>query len=91
LPETVLMDDYARQLGGKARVNINLGVLSRTGFIQRRNKIISEGPLLDLAFDYAQLAPRVIEGALRELLPRRRNAAADERAADSDDDAKGAE
>jgi len=76
LPESVLMDDYGRQLGGKARVNINLGILSRTGFVQRRNRIIFEGPLLDLAFDYAQLAPRIIEGALRELLAGRRNAAA---------------
>lgn len=76
LPESVLMDDYAKQLGGRARVNINLGILSRTGFIQRRNKIIGEGPLLDLAFDYAQLAPRIIEGALRELLAGRRNAEA---------------
>ena len=73
VPETVLMADYAKRLGGKARVTINLGVLSRTGFIQRRNKVISEGPLLDLAFDYAQLAPRVIEGAMREVLSARRS------------------
>jgi hypothetical protein len=72
VPETVLMDDYAKRLGGKARVTINLGVLSRIGFIQRRNKIIFEGPLLDLALDYAQLSPRVIEGAMRELLTARR-------------------
>ncbi len=72
VPETVLMVDYGKQLGGRARVTINLGVLSRTGFIQRRNKVIFEGPLLDLAFDYAQLAPRVIEGAMHELLSARR-------------------
>jgi hypothetical protein len=71
VPEGVLMDDYSKRLGGKARVNINLGILSRTGFIHRRNKVIFEGPLLDLAFDYAQLAPRIIEGAMRELLATR--------------------
>jgi hypothetical protein len=38
------------------------------GFIERRNKIIYEGALLDLAFDYEQLAPRIINGALGDLL-----------------------
>jgi hypothetical protein len=47
---------------------MNLGVLSRLGFIERRNKIIYEGSMLDLAFDYEQLAPRIINGALGNLL-----------------------
>lgn len=71
IPEALLLDDYGKQLGGRTRVNMNLGILSRIGFIERRNKVIQEGPLLDLAFDYAQLAPRVIQGALGDLLARR--------------------
>lgn len=77
VPETVLMEDYGKRLGGKARVTINLGILSRVGFITRRNRVIEEGPLLDLAFDYGQLAPRVIEGALRDVLAKRRSADAE--------------
>jgi hypothetical protein len=46
-------------------------VLARLGFIQRRNKMIFEGPLLDLALDYGILAPRVLGGALEELLAQR--------------------
>ncbi|MDD5241419.1 MAG: hypothetical protein PHG47_06825 [Sulfuricella sp.] len=74
IPENLLLDDYGKQLGGKTRVNMNLGILSRVGFIERRNKVIQEGPLLDLAFDYAQLAPRIIQGALGELLMTKRDA-----------------
>lgn len=75
VPESVLREDYGKQLGGWTRININLGVLSRTGFIERRKNVIYEGPLLDLAFDYGDLAPRIIEGALGELLAKRRAAA----------------
>lgn len=71
IAENLLLDDYGKQLGGKTRVNMNLGILSRVGFIKRHNKVIEEGPLLDLAFDYAQLAPRLIQGALGELLSQR--------------------
>jgi hypothetical protein len=71
ISESQLLADYGTQLGGKMRVNVNLGVLSRLGFIERRNKVIYEGPLLDLAFDYAELAPRIINGALADLLPQR--------------------
>lgn len=73
IAENLLLDDYGKQLGGKTRVNMNLGILSRVGFIKRHNKVIEEGPLLDLAFDYAQLAPRLIQGALGELLMLRLN------------------
>lgn len=83
VPESVLREDYGRQLGGWTRINMNLGVLSRTGFIERHNKVIQEGPLLDLAFDYGELAPRIIEGALGDLLARRR---ATEPAPDSADE-----
>ncbi|MBL8472729.1 MAG: hypothetical protein KF778_05370 [Rhodocyclaceae bacterium] len=77
IAEAVLMDDYAATLGGRTRVNMNLGVLSRLGFIDRRNKLVYEGPLLDLAFDYEQIAPRIIDGALGDLLARRAPHAAD--------------
>jgi hypothetical protein len=49
-----------------------LGTLARLGFIERRNKAIFEGPLLDLAFDYAELAPRILQGALAEVLKARK-------------------
>lgn len=68
ISEATLRADYAHAAGGWTRINMNLGILSRLGFIERRNKIIYEGPLLDLAFDYEQLAPRIINGALGDLL-----------------------
>lgn len=68
IAEATLLSDYAQAVGGKMRINVNLGILSRLGFIERRNKIIHEGPLLDLALDYEQLAPRIIDGALHDLL-----------------------
>jgi hypothetical protein len=72
IPENVLLEDYGRLLGGKARLQqFALPQLSRLGFIERRNKIIHEGPLLDLAFDYAEFAPRILEGALSDLLKQR--------------------
>jgi hypothetical protein len=45
-----------------------LGKLARLGFIERRNGLISEGPLLDLALDYRVMADRVIHGTLGEVL-----------------------
>ena len=68
VPENVLLEDYGRLLGGKARLQFLLSVLSRLGFIERRNKVLHEGPLLDLAFDYAELAPRILDGALADVL-----------------------
>ena len=68
ISEATLRADYANAAGGWTRINMNLGILSRLGFIERRNKIIFEGPLLDLTFDYEQLAPRIINGALGDLL-----------------------
>lgn len=75
IAESVLSEDYGKQLGGKMRLNVNLGILSRTGFIERRKNVIYEGALLDLAFDYSTLAPRIIEGALSDLLAQRRASA----------------
>jgi len=66
--ERTLVADFGKQLGGKMRINVNLGLLSRHGFIKRHNEIVREGPLLDLALDHGVLAPRILDGALAELL-----------------------
>ena len=71
MKEQTLMADFGKQLGGKMRVNVNLGLLSRHGFIERQKGIIREGPLLDLALDHGVLAPRILDGALAELLATR--------------------
>lgn len=72
IAENVLLEDYGKLLGGRARLQqFALPQLSRLGFIERRNKVIFEGPLLDLAFDYAECAPRILEGALSDLLKQR--------------------
>lgn len=67
----VLLEDYGKLLGGKTRIQMVLPQLSRLGFIELRNKVINEGPLLDLAFDYAEMAPRILQGALADLLKQR--------------------
>lgn len=74
IPEVTLIAEFGERLGRAARLRINLAVLARAGFIERRNKVIHEAPLLDLAFDYQTLAPRIIEGALAELLAGQRPA-----------------
>jgi len=72
IAENVLLEDYGKLLGGKARLQqFALPQLSRLGFIERKNKVIHEGPLLDLAFDYAEMAPRILNGALSDLLKQR--------------------
>jgi len=69
--ERTLLADFAPKLGGKMRVNVNLGILSRLGFIQRRNKMIYEGPALDLLMEYPVLESRIIDGALSDMLSNR--------------------
>ena len=71
LPERTLVADFGKQLGGKTRIGFNLGILSRHGFIERRQGVIHEGPLLDLALDHSVLAPRILDGALAELFASR--------------------
>ncbi|WP_243042158.1 hypothetical protein [Dyella sedimenti] len=66
--ERTLLADFGDRLGGKTRVNFNLGVLSRHGFIVRRKGELAEGPLLDLVFDYERTARRILDGALGDLL-----------------------
>lgn len=68
IPENVLLEDFGKLLGGKSRINFMLPQLSRLGLIERKNKVIYEGPLLDLVFDYAEMAPRIINGALGDLI-----------------------
>ncbi|WP_064504902.1 hypothetical protein [Frateuria defendens] len=62
--ERTLLADFGDKLGGKTRIHLNLGLLARQGFIQRRKERIQEGPLLDLAFDYERIASRIMDGAL---------------------------
>jgi hypothetical protein len=66
--ERTLLADFGDKLGGKTRVNFNLGVLNRHGFIARRKGELAEGPLLDLVFDYERTARRIFDGALGDLL-----------------------
>ncbi len=68
IAENILLEDFGKLLGGKGRINFMLPQLSRLGFIERRNKVICEGPLLDLVFDYAEMARRIINGALGDLI-----------------------
>jgi hypothetical protein len=66
--EATLLADFGDKLGGRARIkNFGLPVLSRQGFIERRDGRIFEGPLLDLVLDYERMARRVIDGTLAEL------------------------
>lgn len=67
-----LMADFGDQLGRKVRLDGNLKLLERHGFIERRGDEIGEGPLLDLLLDYDILAPRILEGALADVLARER-------------------
>ena len=71
IAQNVLLEDYGKLLGGKTRIQFVLPQLSRLGFIELKNKVIHEGPLLDLAFDYAEMAPRILQGALSDLLKQR--------------------
>jgi len=64
-----IIADFGKLLGGKTRIkNFMLPQLKKHGFILMRNEVITEGPLLDLALDYAEIAPRIRDGALTDLL-----------------------
>ena len=67
-----LLADFGNQLGKKVRLESNLKRLEAYGFITRRGDDIGEGPLLDLLLDYDALAPRILDGALGEVLARTR-------------------
>ncbi len=66
--ERTLLADFGDRLGGKNRIQMNLGTLARQGFITRRKERIHEGPMLDLAFDYERIASRVMDGALAHVI-----------------------
>lgn len=66
-----LVDDYANRLGGRVRMQKHLSQLKNLGFIELRDDLVTEGPLLDLAFDYASLAPRLLDGVVADLAKRR--------------------
>ncbi len=76
LNERTLLADFAERLGGKGRLQMNLGALQRQGFIVRRRERIHEGPLLDLAFDYERIASRVMDGALSHVIEEARRSQA---------------
>lgn len=65
-----LLEDYGNQLGKRIRLDANLKLLERHGFIVRAQDDIREGPLLDVLLDYDVLAPRILDGALADVLAR---------------------
>ena len=65
-----LLADFGKQLGGQLRINTHLKLLKDHGFITRKGEDIAEGPLLDLLLDYDLLAPRILDGALADVLAR---------------------
>ncbi|MET3432982.1 hypothetical protein ABIC71_002479 [Herbaspirillum seropedicae] len=65
-----LLADFGAQLGKKMRMDGNLRRLEAHGFVVRRGDDIAEGPLLDLLLDYDALAPRILDGALGDVLAR---------------------
>lgn len=73
-----LLADFGNQLGKKVRLDNNLKRLEAHGFLTRRGDDIGEGPLLDLLLDYDSLAPRILDGALGDVLARTRKDAAQE-------------
>jgi hypothetical protein len=77
-----LLEDYGNQLGKKTRLDTNLKLLERHGFIVRRQDEIAEGPLLDVLLDYELMAPRILNGALAEVLAREQAQAEKAKSAD---------
>ena len=75
LTEASLLDDFSSRLGGRGRMGIQLGRLRKAGFIENQRGQITEGPLLDLVFDYASLAPRLLDSVVAALVQRRSGAA----------------
>jgi hypothetical protein len=70
IPYKALLADFGDKLGKKTRMDMNLGILGKLGFIERRLDIIVEGPLLDLLMDTDLLKERIINGALAEVFKR---------------------
>ncbi|WP_305043255.1 hypothetical protein [Geoalkalibacter sp.] len=70
ISRNALIADFGDKLGKATKIKMNLGTLARLGFIIQRQEEIFEGPLLDLLLEYNQLAGRVLDGALHDLLGR---------------------
>lgn len=70
ISRNALIADFGHKLGKATKIKMNLGTLARLGFIVQRQEEIHEGPLLDLLIDYNQLADRVLDGALHDILGR---------------------
>jgi hypothetical protein len=68
LDEKSLFADFGEKLGGKTMFSRYLSELARADFVKRKEGKIYEGPLLDTLIDYGTLAPRIINGALGEVL-----------------------
>ena len=49
---------------------MNLSILAKLGFIERRGDVVLEGPLLDLLMDTDLLKERIINGALADVFKR---------------------
>jgi hypothetical protein len=69
-------------------MDMNLGLLSKLGFIERRGDVILEGPLLDLLMDTDVLKERIINGALAEVFKRSPLAAVRRQAVEAANDAE---
>lgn len=67
-----LLADFGDKLGKKTRMDMNLGQLSKLGFVERRGDMIMEGPLLDLMMDTDALKDRIVNGALADIFQRPR-------------------
>lgn len=65
-----LLADFGDKLGKKTRMDMNLGQLSKLGFVERRGDMIMEGPLLDLMMDTDALKDRIVNGALSDIFHR---------------------
>jgi hypothetical protein len=65
-----LLADFGGKLGKKTRMEMNLGLLAKLGFVERRGDLIIEGPLLDLMMDTDLLKERIINGALADVFKR---------------------
>ena len=65
-----LLSDFGDKLGKKTRMDMNLGILVRLGFIERRADALLEGALLDLMMDTDMLKERIVNGALADVFQR---------------------
>jgi hypothetical protein len=65
-----LLSDFGDKLGKKIRLDTNLTLLVKLGFIERSGDDILEGPLLDLMMDTDVLKERIVNGALADVFKR---------------------